>query len=76
MSYASLHCHTHYSNIRILDSINREDELIDNAFNKGLKGVAITDHDVLSGHVQAVKHFQKKYVKEQKDFKFISQEKD
>lgn len=70
MSYSSLHAHTHYSNIRLLDSINKEDELIDNAFEKGLKAIAITDHDVLSGHVKAIQHYNKKKYAE-KDFKLI-----
>lgn len=68
-SYVALHAHTEYSNIKIIDSINKVEELIDRAYDKGLHGVAITDHDTLSGHVRAIKHFKDKY--EDKDFKLI-----
>ena len=44
------HSHTHYSNIRLLDSINRPKDLIDRAIGLGLAGIAITDHECLSSH--------------------------
>ena len=68
-SYASIHAHTEYSNIKIIDSINKVEELIDRAYDKGLHAIAITDHDTLSGHVRAIKHFKSNY--EDKDFKLI-----
>lgn len=68
-TYASLHAHTEFSNIKIIDSINKVEELIDRAFDKGLNAIAITDHDTLSGHVRAIKHFKNNYV--DKDFKLI-----
>ena len=68
-SYASIHAHTEYSNIKIIDSINKVEELIDRAYDKGLKAIAITDHDTLSGHVRAIKHFKNNY--EDKEFKMI-----
>ena len=46
------HCHSHYSNIRLLDSINRPKDLILTAAKLGLKGIALTDHEVLAGHVE------------------------
>ena len=70
MSYTSLHNHTHYSNLRMIDSINTEETLIDRAFELGLKGVAITDHESVSGHVKALNYFNKKY-KDKPDFKLI-----
>lgn len=69
MSYVSVHNHTHYSNLRLLDAIIRPSELIDYAFECGLAGVAITEHEVLSSHVEAVQHYKKKYAKT--DFKLI-----
>ena len=42
------HSHTHYSNVRLLDSINKPKELIDRAIELGLAGIAITDHEILS----------------------------
>ena len=68
-SYASIHAHTEYSNIKIIDSINKVEELIDRAYDKGLHAIAITDHDTLSGHVRAIKHFKSTY--QDKDFKLI-----
>ena len=60
MGYISLHAHTDYSNLRLIDSINKVDTLIDYAHKIGLKGIAITDHDALSGHVKAQKHLAKR----------------
>jgi len=53
----------------LIDSINTVDKLIDRAFELNLKGVAITDHDALSGHVKAINYYNKKYKDE--DFKLI-----
>jgi DNA polymerase-3 subunit alpha len=68
-TYASLHAHTHYSNLKVIDSINKENDLIDDAYNKGLSAIAITDHDTVSGHIKAVQHYKKNYA--DKDFKLI-----
>ena len=54
-SYFSGHNHTHYSNIRMLDCIIKEDKLIDYALELGLTGVAITDHESVSGYIKALK---------------------
>jgi len=59
-TYFGIHNHSEYSNIRLLDSINKTDLLIDTAIELGLKGLALTDHEVLSGHVSFLKHYQKK----------------
>ena len=53
------HCHTDASNIRLLDSINSTEAIIDYAIELGLKGIAITDHDCLSNHIKAIKHMKK-----------------
>ena len=71
-TYTSIHNHTQFSNLKLIDSINRESELIDYAYELGLKGVAITDHDTISGHVQAWNHYNKKFTPEQREqFKLI-----
>ena len=44
------HSHTEYSNLRLLDSINKPAKLIKTALNLGLSGIAITDHECLSAH--------------------------
>ena len=51
-----VHSHTDYSNIRLLDCINRYDKLIDRAIDIGLKGICITDHETLSGHIKINKY--------------------
>lgn len=67
--YASLHNHTDYSNLKLIDSINDTEKLIDYAYNLGIKALAITDHDCLTAHVKAIKYFKKNYT--DKDFKLI-----
>ena len=71
--YFSIHNHSEYSNIKLLDSINKIPMLFDRAIEIGLKGFALTDHEVLSGHVQMIKTYQK-YLKEEKideNFKIV-----
>jgi DNA polymerase-3 subunit alpha len=57
--YFGLHNHTMYSNIRLLDCINRPKDLIDKAIELGLSGIAITDHECLSGHMEVNQYAQK-----------------
>lgn len=64
------HTHTHKSNYQHRDSTNFEHTLIDRALELGLKGIAITDHAVLSGHVDALLYLKKLRDKgEAQDFK-------
>lgn len=56
-SYASLHNHTSYSNLRLRDAIIKVPELIEQAHNFGFNALAITDHEALSAHVKAKKYF-------------------
>lgn len=76
MSYCSLHVHSDYSNIRMLDSISQLPQLFERARELGLNGLAITDHESLSGHIKAIKYvedkrstYQKKYEKEENENK-------
>ena len=63
-----VHSHSEYSNIRLLDSINKIPSLIDRAIDIGLSGIAITDHECLSGHPEA--NFYAEKIKEKyPDFK-------
>ena len=50
--FFNCHNHTHYSNLRLLDCIIKPKDLIDKAIELGLSGVAITDHESLSGHME------------------------
>lgn len=68
-TYCSLHNHTMYSNLRLIDSINTPQQLIDHAIELGLSGVAITDHEALSAHLRALDYMKSKYA--DSDFKLI-----
>lgn len=59
-----VHSHSHFSNIRLLDCINKPKDLIERAIELGLKGLTITDHECLSSHV-----IFNKLQKEHPDFK-------
>lgn len=55
----NLHGHTDFSNIKLLDSTNTTESLIDEAVKLGHTGVAISDHESLSAHVKAIQHVKK-----------------
>lgn len=59
MSYFNNHSHTEFSNLRLLDCINKPEELIDKAIEVGLTGIAITDHESLSAHMRVNKYTKK-----------------
>ena len=63
-----VHSHTHYSNFRLLDCINRPKDLIKQAINLGLAGISITDHETLAAHPE-VNFFEDEIQKENPDFK-------
>ena len=66
-TYFNIHNHTMYSNIRLLDCINRPTNLIDKAIELGLSGIAITDHECLSAHME-VNQYAKKIKEKYPDF--------
>lgn len=70
-SYFSVHNHTDYSNLRLIDSINSVEKLIDRAYKLGLNGVAITDHESVSGHIKALQYYNKKYKDKKDSFKLV-----
>jgi len=53
--YFSAHSHTEMSNLRLPDCTNKTKNLIKYAEKIGLKGIAITDHECLSAHIEAIK---------------------
>lgn len=68
MAFFNDHNHTMYSNLRLIDSINKPKDLIDYAIQLGLSGIAITDHEALCCHIEVNQYAQK--IKEQHpDFK-------
>ena len=68
MNRFEVHAHTHYSNLRLLDCINRPKDLIKRAIELGLSGISITDHECLSSHME-VNLYAKEIQKEHPDFK-------
>lgn len=46
------HAHSHFSNIRLIDSINKLKDMILIAHQLGYAGIALTDHEALCGHVE------------------------
>lgn len=64
---------TEYSNLRLVDSINKIEDLIKYGYDIGLNGISITDHESLSGHIKALKYYEEQCSKDEKwkDFKLI-----
>ena len=58
-TYFGLHNHTEYSNIRLLDCINKPKALIDKARKLGLSGIMITDHECLAAHMEVNQYAKK-----------------
>ena len=54
--YFNNHCHTDMSNIRMLDSTNKINKLIDYAIELELKGIAITDHESIGNHIKGLQY--------------------
>lgn len=52
MKRFEVHSHTAYSNFRLLDCINKPENLIKRAIEIGLSGIAITDHETVAGHME------------------------
>lgn len=67
-TYFNCHNHTDYSNLRLLDCINKPETLIDKAIELGLSGIAITDHESLSAHM-TVNQYAKKIKEKYPNFK-------
>lgn len=61
------HNHTEYSNLHVIDSINRSADMIDYAWKLGLGGLAFTDHDCLSGSLEFLDNYEKKLKTEWKN---------
>lgn len=71
MTYpGSLHNHTEYSNLRLRDSINRHEELINYAIKLGHEVIAITEHECISNAIK-VEEYYTKIKKTNPEFKVI-----
>lgn len=79
LNYIGVHNHSDIgSNIRLIDTINKVEDLIKTSVELGYSGIAITDHESLSSHVQAIKFVEEakaetdpKKFKIPKDFKLL-----
>ncbi len=73
MCFINCHNHSDRSNFRLLDCTNSVEDLIETAAKIGYKGLAITDHETVSAHVQAIKKTRefKNKGKIPEDFKLI-----
>lgn len=49
------HSHSMFSNFRLIDSINRPKDMILKAYELGMSGIALTDHETVAGHVEWLK---------------------
>lgn len=69
--YTSLHNHTHWSNnsLGFTDSIIKEQDLIQKAYDLGLNGVSITEHECVSSSIKAIQYYNS--MKLERDFKLI-----
>ena len=65
-----LHNHTEYSNLRLRDSINKAEEIIDYAIELGHEVIAITEHETISNAIK-VENYYNKIKKNHPDFKVI-----
>lgn len=63
-TYSLLHAHSEYSNIKIIDSTNRFDRMVNYAWDLGMSGLAMTEHDCLSGTLFALDVYRDKLKKE------------
>lgn len=71
LSYpGSLHGHTEYSNLRLRDSINRINTLIDYAISLGQEVIAFTEHESVSNAIKIENYYQK-IKKDNPNFKVI-----
>ena len=60
----SLHNHTEYSNLRLRDSINKAEDMINYAIELGHEVIAITEHESVSNAIKVEKHYNKKIDKD------------
>lgn len=66
----SLHNHTEYSNLRLRDSINRIEDLVNYAIELGQEVIAITEHETIANALKVEKYYEK-IKKEHPNFKII-----
>ena len=55
--FTSIHNHSEFSNLRFRDCTIKPNRMIDKAIELGYKGVCLTDHEAVSGHVRFLRHY-------------------
>lgn len=65
--YFGIHNHTMFSNVHVIDSINRPEQMLDYAWDLKMGGIAFTDHDCVSGAIKFEKAYEAKLEKEWKN---------
>ena len=55
--YYSIHCHSEFSNVKVIDSINRYPRSIQYCWDLELSGCAMTEHDCVSGAIKYIDAF-------------------
>ena len=65
-----LHNHTEYSNLRLRDSINKANEMIDYAISLGHEVIAFTEHETIANAIK-IENYYNKVKKNNPDFKVI-----
>lgn len=69
--FVELHAHSDKgSNTRLIDSTAKVGAMISHANSLGLNGIAITDHESLSAHMEAIECYEDQ-IENKKDFKLI-----
>ena len=58
MEMFNIHLHTDMSNIKLRDSTNKVEDVLDYALKLGLPGVAITDHSSIGNHIKATRYIE------------------
>lgn len=62
--YYNLHTHSQWSNLRMLDVVNKPEAILKKVQELGMGGFALTDHESLSGHIKMIQ-MQKKLMEEE-----------
>lgn len=55
--FFSIHNHSDYSNIRLIDALNKPKDLIKHGNDIGLKGAVLSDHETLAGHIKFIQAY-------------------
>jgi len=73
LKFAELHAHSEFSNLRMIDCNIKVEDLIQGAYDSGLSGIALTDHEALGGHLRAIEKGLEinKLNKDNKEFKVM-----